>query len=93
MTQDRKARPQIGGVAKIGGLAGWLLARLRRAPVRARRLVLRERLSLGPRQSVALLEADGRRFLLATGADGSPAFHALNDKPAGARISPRRVSW
>jgi flagellar biogenesis protein FliO len=83
----------VSGLAKIGGIAGRLLERLRRAPVPARRLVLRERISLGPRQHLALVEADGRRFLIATGTDGSHAFHLLSEKPAGARISPRRVSW
>lgn len=77
----------------MGGLAGWLLARLRREPRPARRLILRERISLGPRQHLSLIEADGRCFLLATGADGSPAFHPLGDKPAPRTIAPRRVSW
>jgi len=83
----------VSGLARIGGIAGWLLARFSRTPGPARRLVLRERISLGPRQHLALVEADGRRFLIATGTDGSPAFHVLSDKPAGAQISPRRVSW
>jgi hypothetical protein len=38
-----------------------------------------ERIALAPRQSLALVEAEGRRFLLATSADGTPAFCPLQD--------------
>lgn len=37
-----------------------------------------ERISLAPRQSLALVEADGRRFLVATSAEGTPAFYPLD---------------
>lgn len=74
-----------------GGWAGWLVARMRRAPRPQARLALLERIALTPRQHLALIEADGRRFLVATGPDATPAFHALDDAPT--RPSPRRVSW
>ncbi len=61
-----------------GGLTGWLLKRLR-LPRRERpRLELLERIALAPRQSLALVEAEGRRFLVATSAEGGPAFYALD---------------
>jgi len=66
----------------LGGLVGWLLDRWqgrRRAPAR---LAVLERIALAPRQSLALVEAEGRRFLLATSADGTPAFCPLQDTQA-----------
>jgi flagellar biogenesis protein FliO len=85
------------GTIRERGLAAWLLGRLR-GPARPRpSLALLERITLAPHQSLALVEADGRRFLVATSAEGSPTFHALGES-AGAltrgRISGRtRVSW
>jgi hypothetical protein len=61
-----------------GGLAGWLLSRMRgirRAPAR---LAVLERITLAPRQSLSLIEAEGRRFLVATSPEGTPAFYALD---------------
>jgi hypothetical protein len=83
------------------GWAGWLLAgwqgRRRVEP----RLALVERITLAPRQSLALIEAEGRRILVATSAEGGPAFYPL-DEIARPRTSPGaqraahgrpRVSW
>jgi flagellar biogenesis protein FliO len=83
---------------KVGGLAGWLLSRLRgwlRSGGRSQpRLTLLERIALAPRQSLALVEAEGRRFLVATSPEGAPAFYALDERagPARARVA-ERVSW
>jgi len=84
------ARPQ-----KPGGLAGWLLNQLRRDPRPQPSLALLERITLAPRQSLALIEADGRRFLIATSAEGAPAFYPLDQKPTSHRraAAPARVSW
>jgi hypothetical protein len=46
---------------------------------------LLERISLAPRQSLALIEAEGRRILVATSAEGGPAFYALDGNP-GSRM-------
>jgi flagellar biogenesis protein FliO len=87
-------RPAIPGQK---GLAAWLLGRLR-GPAQPRpSLALLGRITLAPRQSLALVEAEGRRFLVATSAEGSPTFQAL-DESAGARSRHRnpgrtRVSW
>ena len=59
------------------GLAGWLLDRLRRTSIRTPRLALVERINLAPRQTLALIEADGERVLVATSPEGAPAFYAL----------------
>ena len=62
----------------VGGLARWFLGRLRTARRPQPRLALLERIALAPRQSLALVEAEGRRFLVATSPEGAPAFYALN---------------
>jgi flagellar biogenesis protein FliO len=79
------------------GLAQWLmkplLKRLRGAGRPEPRLELLERIALAPHQSLALVEAEGRRFLVATSAEGGPAFYALD---GGARTTLHRaprVSW
>jgi hypothetical protein len=82
---------------RAGGVTGWLLGRLRVARQPRPRLELLERIALAPRQSLALVEAEGRRFLVATSADGGPAFYALDEAvPRSARPfvqrSPR-ISW
>jgi hypothetical protein len=87
--------------AAAGGLAGWVMSRLRRGSRAPRpRLELLERIALAPRQSLALVEAEGRRFLVATSPEGAPAFYALEDRggQGGARqtgpMRPvARVSW
>ena len=81
-----------------GGLAGWVLSRLGGGGCTRPRLTLVERISLGPRQQLALVEAEGRRLLVATSAEGGPAFYALDERPRnkGMRESaPKqaRVSW
>ncbi len=77
-----------------GGLAGWLWMRFRGQSKPRPSLALLERITLAPRQTLALVEAEGRRFLIATSADGSPTFCALGPE-AGARQTParKRVSW
>ncbi len=91
---------------EVGGIAGWLMKRLRGRKAATARLALVERITLAPRQSLALIEAEGRRILVATSAEGAPAFFSLNDSTsrdkrtrAGANSAPRatvrpaRVSW
>ena len=90
-------RKQKRDVRAIGGWAGWVMERLRGASRPRARLELLERITLAPRQTLAMVEADGRRFLVATSAEGSPAFLSLeNGSGRGVAASPRRarrVSW
>ncbi len=98
LEMNTKTRP-------IGGLAGWLLGRLRPGALTRSRLELVERISLAPRQSLALVEAEGRRFLVATSPEGAPTFYALDERSSAARPRPfadrqaaiarpaARVSW
>lgn len=72
--------------ASVGGLAGWVLDRLRSSGRRRPRLELVERIALAPRQSLSLVEAEGRRFLVVTSPEGSPAFYALDERPMMARL-------
>ncbi|MGA3130830.1 MAG: flagellar biosynthetic protein FliO [Terracidiphilus sp.] len=62
-----------------GGLGVWLLEKLRGRRRAEPRLALLERISLAPRQSLALIEAEGRRILVATSAEGGPAFYPLDE--------------
>lgn len=83
--------------AGTGGLAAWLVDRMRRPGRRTKpRLELLERIALGPRQSLALVEAEGVRLLVATSAEGSPAFYRLSGREGNADRQTRgsaRVSW
>jgi hypothetical protein len=84
-----------------GGWAGWLLARWHGRRRAEPRLALLERITLAPRQSLALIEAEGRRILVATSAEGGPAFYPLDEKAsrqayAGTNRAAHgrpRVSW
>ncbi len=81
----------------IGGLFNALLAPLRsRLHKRERpqpRLALLERVALAPRQSLALVEAEGHRFLVATSTEGGPVIYALDSPDRPARSRSPRVSW
>jgi flagellar biogenesis protein FliO len=86
-------------MAPSGGLAGWLIGRFKASRRPQPRLELLERIALAPRQSLALVEAEGRRFLVATSPEGAPAFYALDDRRGG-KLQPSaparpaaRVSW
>lgn len=84
--------------AAVERFAGWILGRLRRTQRADGRLKLIQRIQVAPRQSLALVEVEGRRLLLATGSDGAPAFFPLEHPPlAGpvraSRMSGRRTSW
>jgi flagellar biogenesis protein FliO len=88
MNADVKTMP-------LGGLAGWLLGRMRIRQRATPRLVMLERITLAPRQSLALVEVEGRRLLVATSPEGAPVFFPL-DEPARPRSksSPTaRISW
>jgi Flagellar biosynthesis protein, FliO len=85
--REKLARNPSARAVPIGGLAAWLLARLRRAPRPRPRLTLLERIALAPRQSLALVEAEGRHLLVVTSAEGGSAFYPLD----GPHSSPRRT--
>lgn len=63
---------------RLGGLAGWLLERVKPSRRVQRRLALVEKISLAPRQNLALVEVDGQTILIATAHESSPSFCLLN---------------
>ncbi len=81
---------------ELGGIAGWLMKSWRRNPAAAQgRLALLDRIALAPRQSLALVEAEGRRILVATSAEAGPVFYPLDfpfdEKNAAANRSQKGV--
>ncbi len=77
MAVERRVRGSEVAPDVRAGLATWLLAKLRRRSFEEPRLALVERISLAPRQTIALVEADGQRFLVATSPEGAPVFVRL----------------
>jgi hypothetical protein len=82
----------------IGRILGWVLSRMARKAPSEERLRLVHRIALSPRQSITLVEVEGRRLLLATGSEGAPAFYALDGFAARGsnRVRgsvDRRISW
>jgi flagellar biogenesis protein FliO len=59
-------------------VVSWLLDRTRNRPKPRSRLAVLERIALAPRHSLALIEAEGRKLLVATSQDGAPVFYALD---------------
>lgn len=74
---DRNRQPALSW-----GLAGRLLDRLHRRAESQPRLALVERINLAPRQTLALIEADGQLFLVATSPEGPPVFYPLRTATA-----------
>lgn len=66
---------------RAGGAMGWLLHHLSTTARPRARLAVVERVALAPRQSLVLVEAEGRRLLVATSSEGAAAFYAL-DRPS-----------
>lgn len=75
---DAGARKEPVGKLPESGFAGWLKRYWHRTQLRPARLKLVERIALSPKHSLALVEADGVRLLVATSADGAPAFFRLS---------------
>jgi flagellar biogenesis protein FliO len=92
MKQDGNAKTML-----LGGVAGWLQGRLRSHGRVRSRLELVERITLAPRHSLALIEAEGRRFLVATSPEGAPTFYPLDEQTRSSSARGcglgARVSW
>lgn len=85
----RKVATGQGQSSSGRSLLRWLIAKISGRVRTESRLLLVERINLAPRQSLSLIEADGQRLLVATSADGAPAFYALS-APGRPRTSNRR---
>ena len=96
---QRLGGEQRKAATRAASLSGWLAGRFRRGGTAQSRLALLERITLAPRQTLALVEAEGRRLLVATSPDGAPTFYALDENSRGATHAaltarqPRRISW
>lgn len=73
--------------AETRGLGEWVMNRLRHRAVTQRRLMVIERIHLAPRQTLALVEADGHKLLVATSGEGTSTFFQLK-----AAVTPRTSS-
>ena len=60
------------------GLAAWLSRYLHTSSAPPSQLSILARIGLGPRQSLALVEAEGVHVLVGTSADGPPSFFSLS---------------
>ncbi len=74
-TEAGAATGEIDGPVK--GLAGWLLRYWRRTATRSAKLAILERISLSPKHTLTLVEAEGSRLLVATSAEGASAFYPI----------------
>jgi hypothetical protein len=84
---------QKGLSVVVGKLASRLLNRLQqRSLAQQPRLALVDRITLGPRQTLALVEAEGRRFLVASSQDGSPSFYPLGLEAPNGKGSRSRIA-
>lgn len=61
-------------------LIAWFLDHLRPRSHPQPRLAVLDRVMLAPRQSLVLVEAEGRRLLVATSPEGSPSFYAIEKR-------------
>jgi flagellar biogenesis protein FliO len=86
---------KVGEAVPGRGLASWLLGRLRRDPMAQARLKVIERISLANKHSLALIEAEGRRFLVATSQEGAASLYPLDSEAGKSRLrhsaSPREM--
>jgi Flagellar biosynthesis protein, FliO len=73
---DRRAQKDL----RKPGIAGWLLAHFHSDKRPQPRLTILERVTLAPRQSLTLIEAEGRTLLVATSPDCAPTFFALDER-------------
>jgi hypothetical protein len=64
------------------GLASWILNNWRPFSAPPARLAMIARVTLGPRQALSLVEADGAQVLVATSGDGPASFLPLHPAPA-----------
>lgn len=64
---------------RVRGVVGWVLDRLHPTARPRPLLAIVERIALAPRQSLVLVEAGGRRLLVATVPDRTPAFYPLDE--------------
>ena len=70
---NRAVRLRVNARGSVGGWPHGCSSGFIVAPRSKPRLAVLERISLAPRQTLALIEADGQRLLVATSPEGTPA--------------------
>jgi flagellar biogenesis protein FliO len=73
------------------GALQWLFERLRARSRMQPKLAVLGRVNLAPRQFLTLVESEGQRLLVASSADGAPAFYPLNSPRRQARTRTRKT--
>lgn len=81
MSRVRVERDMCGAPLDARGIVGRFFAWIQPREHAKTRLAVLDRITLAPRQSLALIEAEGRRLLVATSPDGAPTFYALDGPP------------
>jgi hypothetical protein len=71
-------REERGMSIEAGRVGGWFLSKLSRDPKVRPRLTLIERITLAPKQTLALIEAEGRHFLVAMSQESAPCLYPLD---------------
>jgi hypothetical protein len=61
------------------GIIGRILTRFQSGARAQARLAILDRVTLAPRQALVLVEAEGRKLLVATSPDAAPTFYALDE--------------
>jgi flagellar biosynthesis protein FliO len=84
--QVQQSGERLGPLHMLGWIRNLLPVRSQIAP----RLQVLERITLAPRHTLALVESEGRRFLIATSPEGAPVFHSLDDQPVQSGLDPSR---
>jgi len=78
------------GIIALILAAGWLNRRLQhRSGATGRRIRCVETFSVGTRERLLLLDADGKRLLLGVGPGGMHTLHVYEDRTAGADAPPQ----
>jgi hypothetical protein len=98
--RENKTASDVGRSAQrdtrtqLAGVAGWLFRIWHRSSAPPARLALIERIVLGPKQSLALVEAEGVMVLVAISPENSPMFLRLHGpcEESGDELVDRRIS-
>jgi hypothetical protein len=68
------------------GIVRWFIEHVQKRTKAQSRLTVIERVTVAPRQSLLLVEADGQRVLVATSPDGTPAIFPLDSTRTRGRL-------
>jgi hypothetical protein len=101
MKREPRAPEKVTAKKWLSWIVERFFLRLRHRASGSSRLALLERIAVGPHQSIALIEVQGHRLLVASSTEGAPTVYPLktdlrpNPNAIHLRASrrSRRVSW